>query len=67
MRFGAIAEGSYRLTILDAAGKRIMNKEIEVVPNSTFHFNRSTNLAAGTYFISVTGKNIKQVFTIVFQ
>jgi hypothetical protein len=67
MRFGAIAEGSYRLTILDAAGKRIMNKEIEVVPNSTFHFNRSTNMAAGTYFISVTGKNIKQVFTIVFQ
>ena len=66
IRFGAVTEGAYQLSVFNAEGKEILVQKIEVTPNSTFYFQRN-NMAAGTYFFKITGKNIKEAFTILFN
>ncbi|MEO7045041.1 MAG: T9SS type A sorting domain-containing protein, partial [Ferruginibacter sp.] len=67
IKFGSVIQGNYILAISDAAGKKVMTKEMAIAPNSTFYFHRGTDMAAGTYFISITGMKVKHVFTIVIQ
>lgn len=67
IKFGAIVQGNYVLAISNAAGKQVMMKQMEIAPNSTFYIHRGANMAAGTYFISISGMTVKQTFTIVLQ
>lgn len=67
IKFGSVVQGNYIVAISDAAGKQVMTKQMEIAPNSTFYFHRGSNMAAGTYFISITGMKAKHVFTIVLQ
>ena len=67
IKFGSVIQGNYIVTISDAAGKQVVTKQMEIAPNSTFYFHRGANMAAGTYFISITGMKSKHVFTIVLQ
>ncbi|MEO7046864.1 MAG: T9SS type A sorting domain-containing protein [Ferruginibacter sp.] len=67
LRFGAVPAGMYRILITDAAGKKVLYKQVQATPNSVLYFNRPTNMAAGTYFITVSGENIQKTFTIIFQ
>lgn len=67
IKFGSVVQGNYILAISDAAGKQVMTKQMGIAPNSTFYFHRGSDMAAGTYFISITGMKVKQTFTIVIQ
>lgn len=67
IKFGAVVQGRYILAISDASGKQVMAKQMAIAPNSTFYFHRGADMAAGTYFISLTGMKVKHVFTIVIQ
>ncbi|MDQ2862690.1 MAG: T9SS type A sorting domain-containing protein [Bacteroidota bacterium] len=67
IKFGSVVQGNYILAISDAAGKKVMAKQMAIAPNSTFYFHRGADMAAGTYFISLTGMKLKYVFTIVIQ
>ena len=67
IRSGAINEGNYKLSVTDAQGKIIIQKEVSLSPNADYKLNRETLMAAGTYYISITGKNSKQVLSVIFQ
>ena len=67
IKFADVPAGSYQLTVLDATGKMVSTKKIEVAPYSTIYFHRNLNMASGTYFININGNNIKQTFPVIFQ
>ena len=67
VRFGAVTEGIYQVSIYNTEGRRLMNRNIDVSQNSSFNFPRSPTMPPGTYIIVVSGGNLKQAFTIIYR
>ena len=67
LRFGAVTDGLYDCTIVNAEGQRIKSQEIAVTQHAAFYFYRPPGLAAGSYFIKISGQGMDRTFTILFQ
>jgi hypothetical protein len=67
VRFGAVAAGPYQVSIDNEEGRRLMTRNLDVTPNSSFNFPRPSTMPAGTYIINITGANLKQAFTILYH
>ena len=67
LRFGVVTEGRYDLTIVSAGGQLIKSQQIAVTQHAALYFSRPPGMAAGTYFVTVSGQGLHQTFTVLFD
>ena len=67
LRFGAVPEGRYELTVVSAGGQVVKSQEITVAQHGAFYFSRPPGMAAGTYFVTIKGQGLSRVFTVLFN
>jgi hypothetical protein len=67
LRFGTVTEGRYDLTIVSAGGQLIRSQQIAVASHAAIYISRPPGMAAGTYFVTVSGQGLHQVFTVLFD
>ena len=67
LRFGAVPEGRYGLTVVSAGGQVVKSQEITVAQHGAFYFSRPSGMAAGTYFVTIKGQGLSRVFTVLFE
>ena len=67
LRFGAVKEGLYDMQIFNAEGRHIKTQQMAVTQNSAFYFSRLPDMAAGSYFIKISGQGMNRSFTIIFN
>jgi hypothetical protein len=67
LRFGVVTEGRYDLTIVSAGGQLIKSQQIVVASHAAIYFSRPPGMAAGMYFVKVSGQGLSQTFTVLFD
>ena len=67
IQFGALPADNYQVAIFSEEGRLILQRNLDVTPNSTFYVQRGTNMIPGTYIYLITGKNYRQSFTIIYK
>jgi hypothetical protein len=67
IRFGAIAEGAYEVSVYNAEGRRLLIRKIDVTRNSSFYFPRESNMTPGVYIYNISGVHQIKTFTILYQ
>ena len=67
IRFGAVAEGPYEVSVYNPEGRQLLVRKIDVTPNSSFYFPRESNMTPGIYIFNISGGHLLKAFTILYQ